>query len=180
MTIEAQLDKLIEINQALLTHFQSQAAMGSAAFVAGGDDTGAEKPTRARRTKKQMEEDAAAEAAAAPAADAAAKNEQVASATTTQAPAPTAPSATAQADTASASQTPVEWKDVIAGFTKMIGDPNHGRPAVLEVMKKFDPNATTIPALEALGKNAEIVAHIDALLNPKAAAEEDPLASLGL
>lgn len=184
MTLEAKLDTLIEINQALLTHFQSQAALGTAAFVSGSASEEAEKATRTRRTKKQIEEDAAADAAAKAAAgkteDTSAKNEQVATATTTQATASTEPSATAQQATASASPTR-EWKEVIEAFTKLMAAPDHGRVSVVQVLKHFDKTAEKVPALEALGKNAEIIAHIEAILAPAAtAAEEDPMAALGL
>jgi hypothetical protein len=71
----------------------------------------------------------------------------------------------------------VKYADVFAKFKELSGAEGHGRESVMKVLKQFLPNeaAPTVSKTEALGRNAEIVAVIDALLKP-AAAEFDPLA----
>ena len=229
MTIEAQLQELIDINKAILTALQSGAQMATAEFVAGSTSEAA--GTRKRRTKAQIEADEAAEAAeaaknpvvdgdpagtaywhsekntlvfaqlpgeAAPAADAGfvqvtapvylaakaayekvevAKNAQAAA--TQQAAASTEPSATAQQVTASAATSAnaeATWDEAVAALKALATNPAHGSAAVLKVVKQIDPAAANVPALKDKGKNAEILAAVNALLNPAAAgAEVDPL-----
>ena len=224
MTIEAQLQELIDINKAILTAIQSGAQVSAAA---GEQATSA--TTRTRRTKAEIEADKAAEAAktavvdgdpagtaywhsesnalvfaqkpgeTAPAADAAftqvtaqvylaakaayekaaaAKNAQAAA--TQQATASTAPSATAQQATASAQTSAsgeVTWDQAVAALRDLSTNPAHGGTAVKAIIAQIDPTAANVPALKALNKNAEIVAAVNALLNPGAAAgaEIDPL-----
>lgn len=223
MTIEAQLQELIDINKAILTAIQSGAQVSAAA---GEQATSA--TTRTRRTKAEIEADKAAEAAktavvdgdpagtaywhneaqavvftqkpgeAAPAADAgflqvtaqvylaakaayekaeAAKNAQAAA--TQQAAASTEPSATAQQVTASAATSAnaeATWDEAVAALKALATNPAHGSAAVLKVVKQIDPAAANVPALKDKGKNAEILAAVNALLNPAAAgAEVDPL-----
>lgn len=222
MTIEAQLQELIDINKAILTAIQSGAQVSAAA---GEQATSA--TTRTRRTKAEIEADKAAEAAktavvdgdpagtaywhneaqavvftqkpgeAAPAADAgflqvtaqvylaakaayekaeAAKNAQAAA--TQQAAASTAPSATAQQATASAATSAnaeVSWDEAVAALKALATNPAHGSVAVTKIIKQIDPAAANVPALKDKGKNAEIVAAVNALLNPSAAAGVDPL-----
>ena len=226
MTIEAQLQELIDINKAILTALQSGAQMATAEFVAGSASEAA--GTRKRRTKAQIEADEAAEAAktavvdgdpagtaywhneaqavvftqkpgeAAPAADAgflqvtaqvylaakaayekaeAAKNAQAAA--TQQAAASTEPSATAQqvaASAATSANAEATWDEAVAALKALATNPAHGSAAVLKVVKQIDPAAANVPALKDKGKNAEILAAVNALLNPAAAgAEVDPL-----
>ena len=150
MTIEATLLSIDATLKALLASAQSGAQMAAAEF-AGGASTGT---PRKRRTRAEIEADEAAEAAAKQAAAqgvqdesekaGAAKNDQ--SAVTALVTAPTEPSATAQAATASAAT---------SGAAEVTWD-------------------EAVPALKPLNKNAEIVAAVNALLNP-AAAEADPL-----
>ena len=108
---------------------------------------------------------------------AAAKNAQ--GAVTTPATAHTEPSATAQPATASAATSAsdeVTWDAAVTALKTLAQNPAHGSTAVMAVIKQIDPAAANVPALKPLGKNAEIVAAVDALLNPKAAtAEADPL-----
>lgn len=223
MTIEAQLQELIDINKAILTAIQSGAQMTAAA----GDQGAEASSTRKRRTKAGIEADKAAEAAAnavvdgdpagtaywhsethglvfaqkpgeaAPAADTAfqqvsaqvyltakaayekaeaAKNAQAAA--TQQAAANTAPSATAQQATASAAtsaNSEVTWDLAVKALKDLAANPAHGGTAVKAIIAKIDPSAANVPALQALNKNAEIVAEVNALLNPAAAEEKDPL-----
>ena len=107
-----------------------------------------------------------------------AKNAQDAAAAS-QKPATTEPSATAQPDTASAATSAsdeVTWDAAVTALKTLAQNPAHGSTAVMAVIKQIDPAAANVPALKPLGKNAEIVAAVDALLNPKAAtAEADPL-----
>lgn len=223
MTIEAQLQELIDINKAILTAIQSGAQVSAAA---GEQATSA--TTRTRRTKAEIEADKAAEAAkaavvdgdpagtaywhneaqavvftqkpgeAAPAADAgflqvtaqvylaakaayekaeAAKNAQAAA--TQQAAASTAPSATAQQATASAATSAnaeVSWDEAVAALKALATNPAHGSVAVTKIIKQIDPAAANVPALKDKGKNAEILAAVNAVLNPAPAGTEvDPL-----
>lgn len=225
MTIEAQLQELIDINKAILTAIQSGAQISGAA---AGEQTEAA-GTRKRRTKAEIEADKAAEAAlaavvdgdpagtsywhnegaaavftqkpgeAAPAADAgfvqvtaqvylaakaayekaaAAKNAQ--SAATQQVTASTEPSATAQQGTASgqgSANAEVSWDDAVKALKELSTNPAHGATAVKAIITQIDPTAANVPALQKLGKNVEIVAAVNALLNPAPAggAEVDPL-----
>lgn len=103
---------------------------------------------------------------------AAAKNAQPAA--TAPATASTAPSATAQPATASAATSgATTWDDAVSALKALAMNPAHGNTAVLAVIKQIDPAAANVPALKALGKNAEIVAAVNTLLNPAAGA--DPL-----
>lgn len=240
MTIEAQLQELIDINKQILTALQSTGQMATAEFVSGATAT----TTKKRRTKAEIEADEKAAAAAAtsekadltwaevdkglkdlasnpagttywhseknalvftqtpgeaaPAADAGftqvsssvylaakaaydkaalAKNEQAAA--TNQAAASTEPSAQAQQATASAAtseKAEPTWDEVVKGLKDLAANPAHGATAVKAVIAKIDPTAANVPALQALNKNSQILAEINALLNPGAAtAEVDPL-----
>ena len=183
MTIEATLLSIDATLKALLASAQSGAQMAAAEF-AGGASTGA---TRKRRTRAEIEADEAAEAAAKQGATqgvqdesekaGAAKNDQ--SAATAPVTAPTEPSATAPAATASAATSgaaEVTWDEAVTALKTLAQNPARGSTAVMAVIKQIDPAAANVPALKPLGKNAEIVAAVDALLNPKAAtAEADPL-----
>ena len=227
MTIEAQLQELIDINKQILTALQSTGQMATAEFVSGATAT----TTKKRRTKAEIEADEKAAAAAAigtevvegdpagttywhsekntlvfaqtpgeaaPAADAgftqvsasvyltaqaaydkAALAKNASAAATNQAAASTAPSAQAQQATASAAtseKAEPTWDEVVKGLKDLAANPAHGATAVKAVIAKIDPTAANVPALQALNKNSQILAEINALLNPGAAtAEVDPL-----
>ena len=71
----------------------------------------------------------------------------------------------------------VTWDQAVAALKSVAADPAHGGTAVMTLIKQIDPTAANVPALKPLGKNAEIVAAVNALLKPAAAAgaEVDPL-----
>ena len=94
-----------------------------------------------------------------------AKNAQDAAAAS-QASATTAPSATAQPDTASAATSGADWDTVFRAIKELSTAPTGGREAVLGVLKHFGCEGKTVPALKDLGKNAEILAHVTALMTP--------------
>ena len=181
MTIEATLLSIDTTLKALLASVQAGAQM--AAEFSGAEPSA----SRKRRTKAEIAADEAAEAAAKQAAAqgvqdesekaGAAKNDR--SAATAPVTAPTEPSATATAATASAATSAsdeVTWDAAVTALKTLAQNPAHGSTAVMAVIKQIDPAAANVPALKPLGKNAEIVAAVDALLNPKAAtAEADPL-----
>lgn len=105
----------------------------------------------------------------------AAKNAQAAA--TQQTAANTAPSATAQQATASAATSAngeVTWDEAVKALKELSTNPAHGATAVKNIIAQIDPTAANVPALQKLGKNAEIVAAVNALLKP-AGAEVDPL-----
>lgn len=76
----------------------------------------------------------------------------------------TAPSATADLGTAS-DVTFTSVVDAIKALNSKLAakDPAAGRSAVLGVLKHFGCEGKTVPALEAVGKNAEILAHVQKL-----------------
>lgn len=162
MTLEAKLDELIEVNKAILGALQTGAQM-AAPSTADTPETTEAKKGRGRPRK----EDAAAAPAAAPATET--------PAATPPAPAATEPSATPPADTASATAS-VSFKEVTEAIVKLNKDtgPNGGRPGVLKVLQQFlgTTEGKRVPDLEPLGKNAEIVAFVEATLAP---AEDDDL-----
>ena len=94
-----------------------------------------------------------------------AKNAQEAAAAS-QKPATTEPSATAQQDTASAATSGADWDTVFRAIKELSTAPTGGREAVLGVLKHFGCEGKTVPALKDLGKNAEILAHVTALMTP--------------
>ena len=154
MTIEAKLQENNELLKAILTTLQSQQTV-----------------TDATATEKN-----AAKAVKAAKDEPIAKNEPAqtaAPATTEQTTASTEPSATAQAGTASveASAT-VEWKTVMNELVDIAKseEPHLGKSAVRKLIDHFKPGAQKFPELEALDKNAEIMAFAKALRTP---AEED-------
>ena len=94
-----------------------------------------------------------------------AKNAQEAAAAS-QKPATTEPSATAQPDTASAQTSGADWDTVFRAIKELSTAPTGGREAVLGVLKHFGCEGKTVPALKDLGKNAEILAHVQGLMTP--------------
>lgn len=103
----------------------------------------------------------------------------------TTVPAPTSAPTPVAAAALAADDTP--WATVIAKFMELnkSPEPGHGREGVESVLKQFLPGVDKPNAamLQPLGKNAEVVAAIEALLAPKviaapapAAGEFDPLA----
>ena len=169
MTIEALLTRNNEILERIAVAIESQkiAATELSADTATGD----------KKTKtKKAETPAVSPAPAAPAEE---KNEQAASAapaTTAPATASTEPSATAPAATASApASAAVEWKTVLDKMVSIAKseDPKQGKAAVRKVIDHFKPGAMKVPELEALNKNAEILAFADELIG--AGAEDNDL-----
>lgn len=88
----------------------------------------------------------------------------------------TAPSATPAAGTAS-DVTFTSVVDAIKALNSKLAkaDPAAGRAAVLGVLKHFGCEGKTVPALEAVGKNAEILAHVQKLSADADAASTDDL-----
>ena len=170
MTIEATLLSIDATIKALLASVQAGAQM-AAEF--SGAEPGA---SRKRRTKAEIAADEAAEAAAKQAATngvqdesekaGAAKNDQ--SVATAPVTAPTEPSATAQQDTASAATSGADWDTVFRAIKELSTAPTGGREAVLGVLKHFGCEGKTVPALKDLGRNADILAHVQGLLAPAA------------
>ena len=94
-----------------------------------------------------------------------AKNAQDAAAASQQT-ATTAPSATAQPDTASAATSGADWDTVFRAIKDLSTAPTGGREAVLGVLKHFGCEGKTVPALKDLGRNADILAHVQGLMTP--------------
>ena len=94
-----------------------------------------------------------------------AKNAQDAAAAS-QKPATTEPSATAQQDTASVQTSGADWDTVFRAIKELSTAPTGGREAVLGVLKHFGCEGKTVPSLKDLNKNAEILAHVNALMAP--------------
>lgn len=95
-------------------------------------------------------------------------------ATTGESTATTEPSATARAAGASDEKpsTP-SFDEVTAKIVALNKAEGHGRESVLKVFRQFfgTTEGKRVPDLQSLGKNAEIIAFVDALLTP--AAEDD-------
>ena len=96
-----------------------------------------------------------------------AKNAQDAAAAS-QKPATTEPSAAAQPDTASAATSGADWDTVFRAIKELSTAPTGGREAVLGVLKHFGCEGKTVPSLKDLGRNADILAHVQGLLAPAA------------
>lgn len=156
MTLEAKIDKTNELLQAILTAVSSAGAITvSAAAAAAASAPAADKP--AATTKPKAE----AKPAAAPAAEPA------------KAPAP-APAAEAQKTEATAAPSFDEVVRTIMEINKSKA-PGHGREGVLRVLNEFGFDGSEgkrVPNLEALGKNAEILAFSKSLLEVKPAADD--------
>ena len=87
-----------------------------------------------------------------------------------------APAATtAAASETSTAGSAVTWDQVVTALKGLATNPAHGADAVVKIVKEFDAKAANVPALKALNKNAEIVAAVNALLNPVATEAADPL-----
>ena len=86
-----------------------------------------------------------------------------------------APAATQAAAVATSASGSVSWDDVVTALKGLATNPAHGADAVVKIVKEFDAKAANVPALKALNKNAEIVAAVNALLNPAATDAADPL-----
>lgn len=79
----------------------------------------------------------------------------------------------------------VEWKTVLAKITDLNKSTKegHGRAGVLKVISHFgltpksesNPNGATVPTLETLGQNAEILAFVESLLKGDSGAAGDDL-----
>ena len=174
MHIEEILSSIDTTLKALLASVQSGVQM-SASTIAVDDGEASDKPKRKRRTDAEIAADKAAEAAA-KAAEAAAKaapNE--AEAPPADEAASSAPAATQAAAVATSASGSVSWDDVVTALKGLATNPAHGADAVVKIVKEFDAKAANVPALKALNKNAEIVAAVNALLNPVATEAADPL-----
>lgn len=94
-------------------------------------------------------------------------------------PAATQAAASPTAPTASPSQ-PVAFQQIVDRITVLNKSPEagHGREGVLVILRKYLPGdeRPSVTKLQALNRNAEILADIEAALAPAAEAEFDPLA----
>lgn len=111
-------------------------------------------------------------------AEFAAKKAQADVATTTPVTAATEPTATAPAATASVetSATPdVTWKEVLTALQAVNKSTKagHGRDGILAMLKQFGCEGKTVPAMEALGQHAAILAATNALLSASEAGADD-------
>jgi hypothetical protein len=102
-------------------------------------------------------------------------------AATEQPTATTAPTATVQAAPASvptsttatppqAASADTPWQTVLGAIQALnkSDKPGHGRDGVLAVLKQFGLEGKKVPQLEGLGKNAEVLAFVNSLLNAPA------------
>lgn len=91
----------------------------------------------------------------------------------TEQPTATAPAATASAPTSTPTTPPqaasadAPWQTVLGAIQALnkSDKPGHGRDGVLAVLKQFGLEGKKVPQLEALGKNAEVLAFVNSLLN---------------
>lgn len=89
----------------------------------------------------------------------------------------TAPAATPAATTpaASTASSEVQWKEVLGAIQALNKGtaPGQGRDGVMAVLKQFGLEGQKVPALEALGMHADILAFVQGLMTP--ADESDDL-----
>jgi hypothetical protein len=87
-----------------------------------------------------------------------------------------ASTAAATASTASSSEVTVSFKQVVDKLIELSKDtrPGKGRDALTAFLAKH--KVAKVPALEAFGKHATLLAEVEALLAPDAAVEEDVFA----
>lgn len=96
--------------------------------------------------------------------------------TATTAPTATAPAAPASVPTSTPATPPqpasvdTPWQTVLGAIQALnkSDKPGHGRDGVLAVLKQFGLEGKKVPQLEALGKNAEVLAFVNSLLNAPA------------
>ncbi len=168
MTIEATLESIDTTLKALLAATQSGVQMTA---VSESTDTAAASK-RSRRTKEEIAADKAAEEAAAAAA-LAAKEKELSDNASAIAAANAAKTGSATAGAVSGAAGEVTWDQAVAALKSLTSPENmaaHGATAVKAIVTQFDPTAANVPALKALNKNAEIIAAVQALLNPAATA----------
>jgi len=80
----------------------------------------------------------------------------------------------AQDSAASTASSDTPWESVMAQIKLLNAGtaPGQGRDGVLAVLAKFDKTGAKVPELATLGKNAEILAFVNSLLNPAADADD--------
>ena len=96
--------------------------------------------------------------------------------TATTAPTATAPAAPASVPTSTPATPPqaasadTPWQTVLGAIQALnkSDKPGHGRDGVLAVLKQFGLEGKKVPHLEGLGKNAEVLAFVNSLLNAPA------------
>lgn len=96
--------------------------------------------------------------------------------TATTEPTATAPAAPASVPTSTPATPPqaasadTPWQTVLGAIQALnkSGKPGHGRDGVLAVLKQFGLEGKKVPHLENLGKNAEVLAFVNSLLNAPA------------
>lgn len=94
----------------------------------------------------------------------------------TTAPTATVPAATASVQTSTPATPPqaasadTPWQTVLGAIQALnkSDKPGHGRDGVLAVLKQFGLEGKKVPHLEGLGKNAEVLAFVNSLLNAPA------------
>lgn len=163
MALEESILALDTTLKALLTALTSSAE-AQAQF--GTADAPAERKTRAKKADTAPAgEEKKPEVAPTPAPTPSAPAEP----TTGSAAVPAA--VTPSASPASTSDSALPWSEVYAKLQALNKGkaPYQGREGLLTVLNQFLPNEPkkTVPLLEALGKNAEIAAAVDALLAPE-------------
>lgn len=176
MTIEATLQSIDNTLKLLLAAVTSGVTMADA--LAAGDGVaeadgqeGSQSPEsetkRGRgRPRKNAEAPAQAPAPTAPTTPTAPVEVAAAPATTASASTPSAaPVAPAPQASTAATDGPT-WDEAVAALKSLSVHAQHGSAAVVALIKKIDPSAANVPALKDKGKNAEIVAAVNALLNP--------------
>jgi len=96
--------------------------------------------------------------------------------TATTEPTATAPAAPASVPTSTPATPPqaasadTPWQTVLGAIQALnkSDKPGHGRDGVLAVLKQFGLEGKKVPHLEGLGKNAEVLAFVNSLLNAPA------------
>lgn len=131
-------------------------------------------PSQEKKTRTRKSDTPASPAAAdekkpdAPAATEQPTATTAPTATVQAAPASVPTSTTATPPQAASADTP--WQTVLGAIQALnkSDKPGHGRDGVLAVLKQFGLEGKKVPHLEGLGKNAEVLAFVNSLLNAPA------------
>lgn len=152
MTLEAKVEETNSILKTIHT-------MLASALATGASTAAAEKPAASGKADKP----AASGKAEKPAASGKAEKAEAKSETKTD-----------------AKDKALSWKDDVLPTLMAINKsdkPGHGREGIVSVMKQFglDPAKDKVPALEALGKHAEVLAFAKGVLEGTGGAADDDL-----
>lgn len=178
MSIENTIESIDQSLKQIVTILAAQAATATAAVnllttqTPAAEAPATEKKPRGRPAKADEKNELPAATAPQTATTAPTATAPVEAASAPTSTTATPPAAPAQAPAAPAAD--VTWKEVLTAIQALnkSDKPGHGRDGVLAVLKKFGKDGDKVPALEALGKHADILAFVNGLINPATDADD--------